>query len=143
MQTGARMRDRITFSRDQYGAPSAKTDTGHFNLLAGQLISDIINYAPDLLQLLDKIDRVRTGRSAAEEYEGNSSLFQATPDGVLVADLEDDGDSATYTFDEARAAILQYLDFLAPSAAQKQDAVTRWEAESGRTYPGRAELGLT
>lgn len=136
------MRDRITFSRDQYGAPSAKTDTGYFNLLAGQLISDIINYAPDLLQLLDKIDRVRAGDSPVEEYEGNSALFQATPDGVLIADLEEDGDSATYTFDEARAAILQYLDFLAPSDAQKQDAVARWEAEARRPYPGRAGLGL-
>ena len=137
------MRDRVTFSIGEHGVPSAKTETGHFNLLAGQLISDIIRYAPDLLTLVDKIDRVRAGESPAEEYEGNSALFLATPDGVQVSDLEEDGDSATYTFDEARAVILQYLDFLAPSAAQKQDAVSRWEAEAGRPFPGRGELGLS
>jgi len=54
---------------------------------------------------------------------------------VRIADLEEDGDSATYTFDEARAVILQYLDFLAPSGAQKLDAVAAWEAEFRRPYP--------
>jgi hypothetical protein len=137
------MRDRIEFSRDDQGWLMARTDNGHFNALATQLISDIIDYAPDCLELLQLMDQVRSGQSPIEEFEGNSSIFRATPDGVTVQSLGPSRRSTTYTFDEARTAVLKYFDFLRPSEAQKKGAVARWENEFGRPYPGRAELGIS
>jgi hypothetical protein len=137
------MSDRIEFGRDDDGWLVARPSDGRFNLIAGQLTSDIIDYAPDCLELLQVIDKVRGGRSPIEEFEGNSSIFRATPDGVTVESLGPSGNSARYTFDEARSAVLQYFDFLAPSEAEKKSAVARWESEFGHPYPGRAELGLS
>lgn len=137
------MRDRIEFSRDDRGWIMARTETGHFNMLASQLTSDIIGYAPDCLELLALMDQVRGGRSPIEEFEGNSSIFRATPDGVTVLSLGPSRKSTTYTFDEARVAVLQYFDFLAPSEAQKKAEVVRWETEVGRPYTARTELGIS
>jgi hypothetical protein len=136
------MNDRIEFSRDDKGRLVARPSSSHFNMIAGQLTSDIINYTPDCLELLQVIDEVRSGRSAIAEYEGNSSVFRATADGVTVQSLGPTGISEDYTFEEARSAVLQYFDFLAPSEAEKKGAVARWENEVGRPYPGKAELGL-
>jgi hypothetical protein len=136
------MNDRIEFSRDDRGRLVARPRSSHFNMIAGQLTSDIINYAPDCLELLQVIAAVRSGRAPSAEYEGNSSIFRATPDGVTVASLGPMGNAEDYTFEEARSAVLQYFDFLAPSEAEKKGAVARWENEFGRPYPGKAELGL-
>ena len=136
------MRDRITFSRDDQGRLRAKSDNGYFMPLGSQLTSDIINYAPDCLELLQVIDEVRSGQSPREEYEGNSAIFRATPAGVTVESLGPSGRQAKYTFDEAKDVVKQYFDFLAPSEAEKKDAIARWEKEFGRRYPGKAELGL-
>jgi hypothetical protein len=136
------MNDRIEFSRDDRGRLVARPSSSHFNMIAGQLTSDIINYAPDCLELLQVIDAVRSGRAPIAEYEGNSSIFRATPDGVTVESLGPMGNAEDYTFEEARSAVLQYFDFLAPSDAEKKGAVARWENEFGRPYPGKAELGL-
>jgi hypothetical protein len=137
------VRDQITFSRDGEGRLRAKSDNGYFMPLGSQLTSDIINYAPDCLELLQIIEEVRRGESPRQEYEGNSSIFRATPDGVTVESLGPSGRRTTYTFDEAQAVVKQYFDFLAPSAAEKKDAVARWEKEFGHPYPGKAELGLS
>jgi hypothetical protein len=133
---------RIEFSRDERGRLVARPANGRFNALATQLISDIGDYAPDCLELLQVMDQVRGGQSPVEEFEGNSSVFRATPDGVTVESLGPVPKSTSYTFDEARSAVLDYFDFLAPSEAQKRGEVARWENEFGRQYPGRAEFGI-
>jgi hypothetical protein len=137
------MSDRIEFSRTDDGRLVGRPSSSRFNLIAGQLTSDIINYAPDCLELLRLMDEVRSGQSPIEEYEGNSAIFRATPPGVTVESLGPTRDSAEYTFDEARSAVLQYFDFLAPSEAEKKNAVARWENEFGHPYPGKAELGIS
>jgi len=134
--------DRIEFSRDDGGRLVARPSSSHFNLLAGQLTSDIASYTPDCLELLHVIDEVRSGRAPIAEYEGNSSIFRVTQDGVTVKSLGPMGLCEDYTFEEAQSAVLQYFDFLAPTDAAKKDAVAHWENEFGRPYPGKAELGL-
>jgi hypothetical protein len=106
------------------------------------LTSDIASCTPDCPELLHGIDEVRSGRAPIAEYGGNSSIFRATPDGVTVESLGPIGLSEDYTFEEARSAVLQYFDFLAPTETEKKGAVARWENEFGRPYPGKAELGL-
>lgn len=136
------MSSRIEFSRDDNGWLMARPANKRFNNLAAQLTSDIGTYAPDCLLLLQLMDEVRSGQSSVEEFEGNSSVFRATPDGVTVEDLSPMPAPTFYTFDEARSAVLEYFDFLAPSQDLKRGAVARWENEFGRQYPGRTELGL-
>jgi len=136
------MPEPIEFGRDDHGRIVARPANGHFAALATQLTSDISDYAPDCLELLDLMAEVRAGRSPIEEFTGNSAIFRATVDGVTVRSLGPVPRSTTYSFEEARAAVLRYFDFLAPSRARKESAVARWEGEFGRPYPGRAELGI-
>ncbi|WP_433289004.1 hypothetical protein [Micromonospora sp. CA-244673] len=137
------MQDGIEFQRNQYGAPSLTTRNGHFRDLGSQLVSDIQTYAPDCLELLQCIDDVTSGRSAYEEFEGNSAVVRCTPEGVTVESLGPVPSGTTYTVDEARDVILRYFDFLAPSPAEKKRHLATWEGENGRPFPGRALLRLT
>jgi hypothetical protein len=137
------MQDSIEFQRNEYGAPSVKAPSMHFRALASQLVSDIQTYAPDCLELLQCIDDVATGRSAYEEFEGNSAVVRCTPDGVTVESLGPVPSATTYPVDEARQVIIRYFDFLAPSAEEKKRHLATWERENGQPFPGRALLGLS
>jgi hypothetical protein len=132
------MRDSIEFRRNEYGAPTAQAPSTHVRALVSQLVSDIQTYAPDCLELLWCIDEVASGRSAYEEFEGNSALVRCTPDGVTVESLGPMPSATTYTADEAREVVLRYFDFLAPSAEDKKRHLATWERENGRPFPGRA-----
>ena len=57
------MSDRIEFSRTDDGWLVARPSSSRFNMIAGQLTSDIVDYAPDCLELLHVMDEVRSGGS--------------------------------------------------------------------------------
>ncbi|WP_157563407.1 hypothetical protein [Micromonospora chokoriensis] len=114
----------------------------HFLDLASQLASDIQSYAPDCLELLQCIDDVASGRCAYEEFEGNSSVVRCTPAGVTVQSLGPVPSGTTYTVDEARAVILNYFNFLAPSVEDRKRHLGTWEQEHGGPFSGRHLLRL-
>ncbi|MEU1644078.1 hypothetical protein [Micromonospora zamorensis] len=133
---------RVEFGRNQYGAPTMTSGDRRFRDLASQLTSDIQSYAPDCLELLQCIDDVVSGRSAYEEYEGNSAVVRCTPTGVTVDSLGPVPSGTTYTVDEAREVILTYFDFLAPSVQDRKRHLATWEQEHGGPFPGRHLLRL-
>jgi hypothetical protein len=133
---------RVEFGRDRYGAPSLISGDRRFRDLASQLTSDIQNYAPDCLELLQCIDDVTSGRSAYEEFEGNSSVVRCTAAGVTVQSRGPVRSEVTYPVDEARAVVLTYFDFLAPAAEDRKRHLRTWEQEHGAPFPGRHLLRL-
>ncbi|GIF11780.1 hypothetical protein [Actinoplanes teichomyceticus] len=56
---------------------------------------------------------------------------------MTVEDLGPRPEATSYTFAEARAVVVQYLDFLAPTRDDRERSVTKWEQENGRPFPGR------
>ncbi|MCZ7374979.1 hypothetical protein [Micromonospora sp. WMMC250] len=132
----------IEFGRNQFGAPTMTRGDRRFRDFASQLTSDIQNYAPDCLELLQCIDDVVSGRSAYEEFEGNSSVVRCTSAGVTVESLGPVPSGTTYGVDEARSLILTYFDFLAPSVEDRKRHLRTWEQEHGGPFPGRHLLRL-
>ncbi|MEV6343790.1 hypothetical protein [Actinoplanes sp. NPDC051851] len=130
----------VRFFRDDNGYRDFSTESKHFIRIGSQLVSDIQGYAPDCVGLLECIDEVAAGRVAYDEYEGNSAVVRFHPAGVTIESLGPHPDPTTYTFDEARAVILQYLDFIAPSQEEKERGVLAWERESGHPFLGRADV---
>ncbi|MEU8181368.1 hypothetical protein AB0B85_00120 [Micromonospora sp. NPDC049044] len=133
----------VEFGRNQYGAASMISGDRRFRDLASQLTSDVQNYAPDCLELLQCIDDAASGRSACEEFEGNSSVVRCTSAGVTVVSCGPVRSGTTYSVDEARTVILAYFEFLAPAAPDRERHLRTWEREHGRPFPGRHLLRLT
>ncbi|GIF11784.1 hypothetical protein [Actinoplanes teichomyceticus] len=127
----------ITFFRNDKNRRDYRVDSKRFVRIGSQLVSDIQGYAPDCINLLECIDEVAAGRAEYTEYEGNSAVFRCHPGGVTIESLGPVPDPATYTFEEARAVVLQYFDFLAPTREEKERNVVAWEQESGRPFAGR------
>ncbi len=132
----------LTFDRNQYNAPDYATDDPRLFDLGAWLTSDIQNYAPDCLDLLSCVEDMWSGRSTAEEWEGNAYLAQFSPTGVLAENLHVPGRMTTYPLDEAHQTMLRYLDFIAPTPEAKARAVDVWEKENERPHPCRAHLAL-
>lgn len=128
--------DDVRFARGAYGTPIMAAGHPRFRPLVSQLTSDIQTYAPDCLELLQCIDDVVSGRSTGEEYEGNSAVLRCTPEEVTVHSLGPVPSSAAYPIEEARAVILAYFIFLAPTVEERLRHVGTWEREHSR--PGAA-----
>ncbi len=134
------MGGKLNFFRDQYDAPEYTTDDVHLRDLGTWLTTDVQNYAPDCLDLLACVEDVQSGRSAAEEWEGNAYYARFTPTGVVAENLHVPGRMTTYPLDEAHQAMLHYLEFLAPTPEGKARSLDVWEKENERPHPCRGHL---
>ncbi|GII20413.1 hypothetical protein [Planosporangium mesophilum] len=134
------MTDLIDFYRHERGFVLSRSRDAHYRDLGSWLTSDIQAYAPDCLDVLSCVEDVRFGRSALDEWEGNSCYTRFTPFGVTVESLSPEGGSTTYTPDEAHSVMLQYWQFLTPTGEKKNRALASWEGGNEREHPCRPHL---
>jgi uncharacterized protein YacL (UPF0231 family) len=132
--------DSIEFLRDRYGAITGRTETGHFNELGSWLVTDIQEYSPDCLLVLARLEDVRSGRSALEEWNGNAYSVKVTPGGVEVDCVHTDDPATSYSYEDAHSVALKYWEFIAPEVDDKNRALAVWENENARQHPCRPHL---
>ena len=121
------MNDSLSFHRDEFGAPEFRAGSKRLADLGGMLTADVQGYAPDALELLRFVEDVRAGSATTEEWEGNGYVTRYTAAGVHVQNLYVPDRATTYPLDEARAAILDYFRFLAPTPDARAEAIDKWE----------------
>ncbi|GII20412.1 hypothetical protein [Planosporangium mesophilum] len=134
------MSEPIEFFRDEDGFILPPTSNPHFRGIGSWLASDIQTYAPDSLDVLARVEDVRSGRSSFGEWEGNSGCTRFTPTDVTVESLGPRGGETTYTHEEAHSAMLGYWHFLTPTEESKKRALATWEGENEREHPCRPHL---
>jgi hypothetical protein len=132
--------DRITFIRDQHGIPTARLEGARFRVLVSWLTTDVQNDPVELLEVLDQVEQARRGRSEAEEWEGNAYAAEISPDGLAIEGFYEEDPPVRYSLEEAHPVLVQYWEFLAPSADDRSRLVAEWEKQYVRVHPDRLHL---
>ncbi|MFI0406049.1 hypothetical protein [Actinomadura sp. 3N508] len=116
--------------------PSARLDDERFRALADLLTSDIRTDRAGLLEALMLVEWAREGRAGIDEWQGDSSVAEFRPDGVLITDLGPDPKTEQYSLDEVHEALVRYWQFIFPGTGQRQSALEAWARGFERENPG-------
>jgi hypothetical protein len=119
---------------------SFASDDDSLSALGSLLIDDVMNSTAGALYLLEKVENVRSGVSTHEAWEGNGWVADISTTGLHAKDLHSDDWEGDYGLDLVRSTVLDYLRFIAPTAADRSDALGRWEDSEGRPHPVRADV---
>ena len=130
---------KVSFGRDQYGAPSFSADDA-WSAYGAMLTGDVQTDRMWLLDLLAWIEDARSGRLDSQTWQGNSWSVQISAKGVSLDDVYSDDWSGSYSLDDAHQVAMDYLAFLEPTPEGRATAATGWRGRTGRDHPCAAHF---
>lgn len=132
----------ISFVNGRHGTPDYDFTEESETALGAFLVGDIQTGGDWLLSMLARLDDVRAGRSAREDWSGNSWIAEVEPDGLHLHDIYSGDWQGHYPLADAIEVMLRYWAFLTThsSGGWKQRHLTEWEAKNSRPHPLQAAL---